>query len=120
MEEQACALEVREELVTEADALARAFDQSGHVCDRQLAPVRRVDRPEHRRKRRERVLRHLGPRIRDAREQRRLARVRKPRERGIRHQLEPQLERRLLPRQARFREAFGFGVAAGPGQHHGR
>ena len=42
------ALEVREELVAEADALARALDQPGHVGDDELAAVGRLDRAEHR------------------------------------------------------------------------
>ena len=46
--EQPRALEMREELVPEADALARALDQPGNVGDGELAPVRRVDGAEHR------------------------------------------------------------------------
>ena len=42
------ALEVREELVAEPDALARALDQPGDVGDDELAPVGRLDRAEHR------------------------------------------------------------------------
>ena len=41
-------LQVREELVTEPRALARALDQARDVGDRQLPPVRRVDGAEHR------------------------------------------------------------------------
>ena len=48
VDEQPSALEVREELVPEADALARALDQPGHVGDRQLPAVGRLDRSEHR------------------------------------------------------------------------
>src|SRR5919197_6166287 len=59
MEKQADALEVREELVAEADPLVRSLEEPGDVCDRQLAPVGRLDRPEDRRDRGEGVLGHL-------------------------------------------------------------
>ena len=39
VEQQAGPLEMREELVAEADALARTLDQPGHVGDDELAPV---------------------------------------------------------------------------------
>ena len=82
--EQACALEVREELVTETDALARALDQPRDVGDDQLTTVRGLDRSEHRRERRERVLGDLRPRVRESRQERRLAGVRQADERGVR------------------------------------
>ncbi len=96
MDEQPRALEVREELVAEADALARSFDQAGDVGDDELAAVRRLDRPEHGRERRERVLGDLRPRVRDARQERRLAGVRQADERGVGEELEAQLDLLLL------------------------
>jgi len=99
--ERARALEVREELVAEADALARALDQPGHVGDDELPAVGRVDRAQHRLQRRERVVGDLRRRVRDAREERRLACVRKPHERRVREQLEVQLDVVLLARRAR-------------------
>ena len=39
VQQEAGPLEVGEELVPEADALARALDQARHVGDRELAPV---------------------------------------------------------------------------------
>ena len=45
--EQSRPLEVREERVPQADALARALDQPGHVGDGELAAVGPVDRAEH-------------------------------------------------------------------------
>ena len=99
------ALEMREELVAEADALARAFDQSRHVGDDELPTVRRLDRAEHRRERRERIVGDLRPRVRDARQQRRLARVRQPDERGVGEQLQAQFDRALLPGHADLGEA---------------
>ena len=68
MHERAGALEVRQELVAEPHALARALDQARDVGDDQLAPVGRLDRAEHRLQRRERIVGHLRPRVRDARE----------------------------------------------------
>ena len=85
--------------MAEPDALARALDQPRHVGDGELAPVGRVDRPEHRLERRERVLRDLRLRVRDPAEERRLAGVRQADERRVGEQLEAELERRA-PRRA--------------------
>ncbi len=92
VQEQAGALEVGEELVTEADTLARALDQAGHVCDGQLAAVRAVDDPENRRERRERIVGHLGLRVRDAPQERRLAGIRQAGAGCVGHQLQTQVE----------------------------
>ena len=106
--EQARPLEVRQELVPEAHSLARALDQPRHVCDGELARrVGRVDRPEHGCERRERILRHLRPGVRDAGQERRLAGVRQTDESGIRQELEPEIERRLFAEQTRLGEARG-------------
>ena len=102
VQEQPRALEVGEELVPEADALARALDQARHVGDGQLPAVGAVDRAEHRRQRREGVVRDLRLRVRDPAQERRLARVRQPRAGGVRHQLQVQLELARLSRQARL------------------
>ena len=77
----------------------------GHVGDDELAPVGRLHRPEHRRERRERVLGDLRPRVRDAREERRLAGVREPDERGVGEELEAELDLPLLAREADLGEA---------------
>ena len=92
VDQRARALEMREEVVTEADTFARAFDQSRHVGDDELAAVGRLDRAEHRLKRRERIVGDFGARIRDPRDQRRLARVRQAHECGVGEQLQVQLE----------------------------
>ena len=63
-----------------------------------------VDGAEHRREGRERIVRDLGPRVRDAPQERRLAGVREPCAGGVGHQLEVQLE---LARAARL---AGLGV----------
>ena len=112
VDEQPGPLEVREELVAEPDALARALDQTGDVRDHQLAAVRRVDRAEHRLERRERVVRDLRPGVRDPREQRRLARVRQPDERRVGEQLQPQLELGAPRRAAPSRRSAASGASA--------
>ncbi len=99
VDEHARALEVREELVAEPDAFAGALDQAGDVGDRQLAAVGRVDGSQDRLERGKGVLGDLGPGIGDAPQKRGLARVREPRQRCVRHQLEPELERPLVTRQ---------------------
>ena len=103
--EHAGALEVREELVAEANALACALDQPRHVRDRQLPPVGRVDSAEDRRERRERVFGDLRPRVRDSRQKRRLTRVRKPDESRVGQELQPQLELGLPAGQPDLGEA---------------
>ena len=97
--EHARPLEVREKLVAEAGALGRTLDQPGNVRDDELGAVRRVDRPEHRLERRERVVGDLRLRIGDARQERRLPGIRKADERGVGEQLQMQLELGLLPGQ---------------------
>ena len=54
VDEQPRALDVREEVVAEARALAGALDQPRDVGDHELAVVG-LERPEHRLERRERV-----------------------------------------------------------------
>ena len=66
VQQRAGPLEVRQELVPEPDPLARALDQPRDVGDHELAAVGRLDRPEHRLERRERVVGDLRPRVRDA------------------------------------------------------
>ena len=91
VQEQPRALEMGEELVPEPDPLARALDQAGDVRDGELGAVRRLDRAEHGRERRERVVRDLRLRVRDAAEERGLAGVRETGHRGVRQQLQPEL-----------------------------
>src|SRR6185503_8402277 len=105
MHQDARTLEMREKRVTEADTVARTLDQTGHVGDGQLCSVRRLYGAEHRLERRERVVGHLGRRVRDAAQERRLARVRKPCERSVGHQFQAKLERMLLARHPRLGEA---------------
>ena len=104
MHEQPAALHVREELVAEARALAGALDQPGDVGHHELAVVA-LDRAEHRLERGERVVGHLRLRAREAREQRRLARVRQPTSPASASSLQAQLEPALLARQAALGEA---------------
>ncbi len=102
VDEEPCSLEMGEELVPEPDAVARPFEQARNVGDDELAPIARLDRPEHRCDRRKRVGGNLRCRPRDPAKERRLARIWKPEQRGVRQQLEPKVDRRLLPRQARL------------------
>ncbi len=103
--QQPSSLQVREELVAEADALAGALDQPRDVRDGELPPVRGVHRAEHRLERRERVIRDLRLRVRDPGQKRRLAGVRQPHERGVGEQLQPQIKLGLVARCADLREA---------------
>ena len=80
----------------EARALARTLDQARDVRDRELPAVGRIDRSEHGRDRRERILRDLRLRVRDPSQQRRLARVRLTDQRSVGQELQPQLEVALL------------------------
>ena len=105
VQQQPRTLEVREELVAQPHPFARAFDQPGNVGDGELAPLGRVDRPEHRGDRREGVVRDLWLRVRDAAKQRRLARVGEADQRRVGEQFQPQVERELLTGQARLGEA---------------
>ena len=67
--------------------------------------VRRLDRPEHRRERRERVVGDLRLRVREPAQERRLARVRQTGHRGVGEQLQPQLHLRLVGRLPHLGEA---------------
>src|SRR6185437_8472420 len=98
-------LEVREELVPETDTLARAFDQARDVSDDELPSVQGLDRPEHGRKRGERILGDLRPRVRDPRQKRRLAGVGKTHEGGVGEELQAQLDLSLLAGNADLGEA---------------
>ena len=99
-------LEVGEELVPEADALARALDQPRARRRRRAgAPSGASTVPSTGCERRERIVRDLRPRVRDAREQRRLARVRQADERRVGEQLQVQLDVALLAGQPDLREA---------------
>jgi len=74
--------------------------QPRNVGDDELAALRGLNRAQHRGERRERILRHLRPRVRDPRQQRRLAGVRQADERGIGEQLQAQLDQALVARHA--------------------
>ena len=99
VDEQPRALDVGEEVVAEAGAVARALDQPRDVGDHELA-VGGLERPEVRLERRERVAGDLRLRAREARDQRRLAGVREPDEPDVGEQLEVQLDEPLLPVEA--------------------
>ena len=98
--QQARALDVREELVPEAGAVAGALDQPRDVGDHELAVVG-LERAEHRLERRERIVGDLRPRARQPREQRGLAGVRQPDEADVGEQLELQLDQPSSPGRPR-------------------
>jgi hypothetical protein len=104
MDQQPRALDVREEVVAEPGAVARALDQTGDVGDDELAFVTIKD-AQHRRERRERVARDLRRRTREARQERGLARVRQADQSDVREQLELKLDPSFLPGQAALGEA---------------
>ena len=113
-------LEVPQELVPEAVAAVRAFDQPGHVGDDEAAVVAQADDAQVRRQRRERVVGDLRPRRRDARDERGLARVGEADQADVGEQLQLEAEILHLARLARLhlaRRAIGGGrklrVAAG-------
>src|SRR5262245_38180484 len=84
----------------EPEAAVRSLNQPRHVGDNKAALVAQTDDPEIWRQRRERVVGNFWPRGRDARNQRRLARVRKSDESGIGEQFELQAKIFLFARMA--------------------
>ena len=78
MEEDARALDVAEEFVTEPLPLGRALDEPGHVCEDEA-----VVGAEMRLQGRERIRTHLGVRAGEGIEERRLAGIREPDETDI-------------------------------------
>ena len=103
VDEQPGALDVREEVVAEAGALAGALDQPRDVGEHELAVVG-LERAEHGLERRERVGGDLRLRAGHAREQRGLARVGQADEADVGEQLEVQPQRPLLAGQAALGE----------------
>jgi hypothetical protein len=105
VDEESSSLEMGEELVAQACAVSGALDEPRDVGDRELPCGWPVDHAEDRLERRERIVRHLRLRVRDAAQKRRLARVRQTRERRVDHELEAQLEVDLVPWKPGLREA---------------
>ena len=105
--EQARALDVREEVVPEAGALARALDQPWDVGQHELA-VPGVDRAEHRLERRERIVGDLRRRAGETGQQRGLAGVRQADEADVGEQLQAQLDPAFLARKPALGEARGL------------
>jgi len=85
-------LNVAQELVTEAPPLARAFDEAGNVGHDEVESVVGLHDSQVRGERGELVVGDLRLRGRDARDQRRLASVRKADERDVGEQLELELQ----------------------------
>ncbi len=107
VDEHRAALDVGEELVTEAGALRCPFDQARDVGQDRLA-ILVFDRPQHRVDRRERVVGHLRVGAREPPQQRGLAGVREPDQARVGEQLQPQLDPVLLPRGPPLGKARGL------------
>ncbi len=107
--EQAGALDVGEEVVSEAGAVAGPLDETGDVGDDELAVVR-LQRAEHRLERGERVVGDLGRRARQPRDERGLARVGQADETDVGEELQLQRQPPLLPRPARVRRSAAPGA----------
>src|SRR5581483_7967916 len=104
--DEARSLDVTQELLSEAGALARSLDEPGDVGDHELARVESSD-AEIRSERGERVGRDLRPRARQRREQARLPRVGQAGEADVRDEPELELELARLALLAIRRDAGG-------------
>ena len=96
MEEQASPLDVAQEPVPEPVSFVGPFDEAWDVGDDERPIAARVDDAEVRDERRERIVRDLRPRGRDAGDQGALARVRETDDRDIREELQLEPEREHL------------------------
>ena len=103
--EEPGSLEVGEELMTEPGAVGSAFDEPRDVGDGELPGVGPVHDAENRLERRERVVRDLRFRVRDAAQKRRFAGVGQARECRVDDELEPQFQVELVAGEAGLREA---------------
>jgi hypothetical protein len=102
--EQTRPLDMCQEVVPEAGAVAGAFDEAGDVGQHELALVG-LQRPQHRLEGGERIVGDLGGRPREAREQRGLAGVGQPDQADVGQQLQVQMDPTLLAAQAALGEA---------------
>ncbi len=100
VDEHAAALDVAEELVTEAGALVRPLDEPGDVGDDEAPLAAPGDDAEVRDERRERVVGDLRARPGDAADERRLAGVRVADDAHVGEQLQLEDEIALLSRRA--------------------
>ena len=127
MDDHRAALDVPEELQTEASSLRRSGDEAGHVGDR-VALLPRLHHPEVRDEGRERIVGDLGSGRGHGRDERRLAGARESDEGDVRHRLELEDDVPALPLVAQQGEARRLpsgrrqrGVAepsaASPGHH---
>ncbi len=110
--ERGAALDVAEELEAEALALAGAFDEAGHVGDRE-AHVARLDDTEVRVQRREGIVGDLGPRRRDRGDQARLARRRVAHQGDVGDGLQLEEDIALPPGRAQQGEAGRLALGVG-------
>ena len=92
VDQQPRPLQVRQEVVAEADALRRALQQARHVDHRQLPAVVAVDRAEHRLDGGERVVSDLRRGVGDAAQQAGLPDVGEAEQRSVSYQFQLELE----------------------------
>ena len=110
------ALEVAEELVAESMPRMRAFDESRHVGDDEAPVAAQADDAEVGRQSRERIVGDLRARGGDARDERRLAGVRKADETHVGEELQPEVQPFDLARLARLVAARRAVGGAGEGR----
>ena len=97
-----------QETIAQPLACVRAFDDSWYVGDDQSAGLRKQSDSQMRLQRGKWIVRDLGPRLRDHRQQRALARVGLTEKAHIGDQLEHQLDASTLARFARLPLAWSL------------
>src|SRR4029079_14634461 len=123
------AFEVAQELMAETLAAVSAFDQSRHVGNHETSIVAEADDAEIRSQRGERIVCDLRPGCRDARDQRRLAGIRKSNQPDVGQQLEieprvlhltrfPRLHLAGLPVRGRGEPRVSESAASAPRHEH--
>ena len=103
MRQQPRPLDVAQELDAESVSFVRSFDQTGDIGDDEAAEVVELHHAELRFERRERIVRDLGPRRREARNERGFAGVRESDQSHIGEQLQLEPQPALVARLARPR-----------------
>ncbi len=100
MEEQACAREMAQELVTQAGAFGRPFDQARNVGDNEAPALVHAHDTEVGLQRRERIVGYLGSCRRHRAYERRLARVGKAEQAYVREDFQLELQLAAFSRRA--------------------
>ena len=112
MDENPSPFEVAEELMAEPVTNVCPFDETGYIRDHEAAIIAQAHHPEVRGQRREWIVRNLGVRGGDTRDERGLSDVRKPNQADVGKQLQLQVELphfTRLPRVSAARSAVRRG-----------